>query len=129
MNSAATNKEESEQVSFRRLVEGDLFSFSNEQLDDEQADLDNILDNISIPASIIQFMCEECGSFNEVDSCISLPIVCEICGEHQTNVGFFPTAAEEEREFRKQAEQYTGQLEEKVKSSAETIAEATARIQ
>jgi hypothetical protein len=48
MNSAATNKEVSEQV-----------SFSNEQLDDEQADLDNILDNISIPASIIQFMCEE----------------------------------------------------------------------
>jgi hypothetical protein len=91
--------------------------------------LDNILDNISIPASIIQFMCEECGSFNEVDSCISLPIVCEICGEHQTNVGFFATAAEEEREFRKQAEQYTAQLEEKVKSSAETIAEATARIQ
>ncbi len=89
MNSAATNKEESEQVSFRRLVEGDLFSFSNEQLDDEQAALDNILDNISIPASIIQFMCEECGSFNEVDSCISLPMVCGICGERLTKVGFF----------------------------------------
>lgn len=50
-------------------------------------------ENVSVPVSVIQFFCDECGSSNEVDCRMSLPLVYDICGEEQPMP---PTAEQKE---------------------------------
>jgi hypothetical protein len=50
------------------------------------------LDKISAPGSVVHFVCVHCDSENEVDGNLTLPLLCEICGEDQP----LPLTREEE---------------------------------
>jgi len=65
---------------------------NKEDEEDGSGDLD--LDNLSAPASVIQFTCVQCQSPNDVDCRLPLPLISEICGEEQPA----PLTLEEEEE-------------------------------